>query len=74
MVTPADDDIPLGNADIDVEDDAVPQGTVSGTDDGPARLPQTGESSPMPVYLTGAGLILAGFILSRVFRKPRKQD
>ncbi|WP_274528386.1 collagen binding domain-containing protein [Paenibacillus piscarius] len=74
VVTPADDDIPLGNADVDVDDDAVPQGTVSGAEGGTGRLPQTGESSPMPVYLTGAGLILAGFILSRVFRKPRKQD
>lgn len=74
MVTPIDDNIPLGNPEVDVEDDPVPQGTVSGTNDGSGRLPQTGESSPLPIYLTGAGLILGGFILSRVFRRTRKQD
>ncbi|MBP2110922.1 collagen binding domain-containing protein [Paenibacillus silagei] len=74
VVTPIDDNIPLGNPEVDVEDDPVPQGTVSGTNDGSGRLPQTGESSPLPIYLTGAGLILGGFILSRVFRRTRKQD
>lgn len=63
-----DEDIPLGEVEID--DEEIPAGTVA---DPGGRLPQTGENSPMPIYLAGAGLIAAGFILSRVFRR-RKQE
>ncbi|QUL52936.1 LPXTG cell wall anchor domain-containing protein [Paenibacillus tritici] len=69
--TAIDEDLPLGT--VDAEDEDVPKGTLSSTD-GSGTLPQTGESSPLPIYLTGMGLILAGFILSRVFRRTRKQD
>lgn len=68
---PVDDNIPLGG--VDIEEDDIPQGTVADTGSG-GTLPQTGERSPMPIYLTGLGLIAAGFILSRVFRKTQKQD
>ncbi|MBW4082898.1 collagen binding domain-containing protein [Paenibacillus sp. S150] len=66
--TPIDDDIPLGGVEID--DEEVPQGTVA--DPAGGKLPQTGENSPVPVYLAGMGLILAGFILSRVFRRRKE--
>ncbi|WP_162551169.1 LPXTG cell wall anchor domain-containing protein [Paenibacillus tepidiphilus] len=68
-----DDEVPQGGATPDevVIDDEVPQGTV--TDSG-GQLPQTGENSPLPIYLTGLGLILAGVILSRVYRRSRKQE
>ncbi|WP_052092205.1 collagen binding domain-containing protein [Paenibacillus sp. FSL H7-0357] len=68
QVTTTDDDIPLGE--VEVEDDEIPAGTVTGSG---GQLPQTGENSPLPIYLAGLGLILAGFILSRVFRR-RKQE
>ncbi|OKP71820.1 hypothetical protein A3842_23255 [Paenibacillus sp. P3E] len=67
-VTSIDDDIPLGG--VEVDDDDVPKGTVAEASGG--KLPQTGESSPLPIYLAGLGLILVGFILSMVFRR-RKQ-
>ncbi|UQZ32463.1 cell wall protein [Paenibacillus sp. PK3_47] len=77
-----DDDIPLGGVDIeddgipqggvDIEDDDIPQGTV--TNQAGGMLPQTGENSPMPIYLTGMALILAGVILSRVFKRGNKQE
>lgn len=81
---PVDDEIPLGGVDpdsgapdnggtpeIDINDDSIPRGTV--TESGGGRLPQTGESSPLPLYLAGAGLIAAGVILNRVFRHRRNQ-
>lgn len=68
QVTTIDDDIPLGE--VEVEDDEIPAGTVTGSG---GQLPQTGENSPLPIYLAGVGLILTGFILSRVFRR-RKQE
>ncbi|WNS44434.1 collagen binding domain-containing protein [Paenibacillus sp. MMS20-IR301] len=67
---PVDDQTPLGG--VEIEDDAIPEGTASGPDSG-GTLPQTGESSPLPIYLAGMALILAGFILTLVFRKTRKQ-
>lgn len=67
--TPIDDDVPLGG--VTVDEDDVPKGTaVDPATDG--KLPQTGESSPMPIYLAGFALILAGFILSRVFRNRKE--
>ncbi|MNR38779.1 hypothetical protein D3C85_1569120 [compost metagenome] len=67
--TPIDDDVPLGG--VEVDEDDVPKGTaVDSATDG--KLPQTGENSPMPIYLAGLGLILAGFILSRVFRNRKE--
>ncbi|MNI30144.1 Collagen binding domain protein [compost metagenome] len=67
--TTIDEEIPLGG--IDVEDDDVPKGTVSEATGG--KLPQTGESSPLPIYLGGLALIAAGFVLNRVFRRNRDQ-
>jgi LPXTG-motif cell wall-anchored protein len=61
---------------IEVGVDDVPKGTVTDTADNadetlPGKLPKTGESSPIPLYLTGGGLILLGIILARRF-KTRK--
>lgn len=68
--TVVDDDIPLGEVDIDEDD--IPKGTVTDSA-GSGSLPQTGESSPMPIYLAGLGLIVVGFVLNRVFRRNRNQ-
>lgn len=64
--TVTDDEIPLGE--VEIEDDEIPKGTVT-EPAGVGKLPQTGESSPMPLYLAGLGLILIGFVLNRVFRR-----
>ncbi|MNC28607.1 hypothetical protein D3C75_768240 [compost metagenome] len=69
--TVIDDDIPLGEVDIDEDD--IPKGTVTDPAGG-GTLPQTGESSPMPIYMAGLGLILLGFVLNRVFRRNRNQQ
>lgn len=82
---PVDDEIPLGGGDpdsgspdtdtpvVDIDDDSIPRGTV--TDPGvDGQLPQTGESSPLPIYLAGLGLIAAGLVLNRVFRGRRNQE
>ncbi|MCE3201995.1 LPXTG cell wall anchor domain-containing protein [Paenibacillus sonchi] len=67
--TPIDDEVPLGGVTVDEEE--VPKGTaVNPATDG--KLPQTGESSPMPIYMAGLALVLAGFILSRVFRNRKE--
>lgn len=66
--TVIDEEIPLGG--VEIEDDEIPAGTVTETG---GKLPQTGENSPLPIYLTGMGLILTGFILSRVFRRRRQE-
>ncbi|WP_379162187.1 collagen binding domain-containing protein [Paenibacillus sp. sgz5001063] len=63
-----DDDIPLGG--VEVDEDDVPKGTVAEASAG--KLPQTGENSPLPIYMAGLGLILAGFILSMVFRRRKE--
>jgi LPXTG-motif cell wall-anchored protein len=56
---------------VTVDEDDVPKGTaVKPATDG--KLPQTGESSPLPIYAAGLALILAGFILSRVFRNRKE--
>ncbi|MEK4044516.1 SpaA isopeptide-forming pilin-related protein [Paenibacillus sp. FSL H8-0048] len=63
---------------IEVGVDEVPKGTVTEpTDKGnnsglPGKLPQTGEESPLPLYLTGGGLIILGFVLSRRFNARKK--
>jgi LPXTG-motif cell wall-anchored protein len=82
---PVDDEIPLGGGDpdsgspdtdtpdIDIDDDSIPRGTVTDPAvDG--QLPQTGERSPLPIYLAGLGLIAAGIVLNRVFRGRRNQE
>lgn len=68
---PVDEDIPLGG--VDIEDEDIPQGTVTATDSG-GTLPQTGENSPLPIYMAGLGLILIGFVLHRVYRRNRNQE
>ncbi|MRN53442.1 collagen binding domain-containing protein [Paenibacillus monticola] len=73
VVSPIDEEVPLGGVTID--DDEVPAGTVTdpaGTN--VSKLPKTGEDSPMPLYMTGISLILAGFILNRVFKRSKKQE
>ncbi|WP_340021905.1 SpaA isopeptide-forming pilin-related protein [Paenibacillus sp. FSL K6-1096] len=63
---------------IEVGVDEVPKGTVTEpTDKGnnsglPGKLPQTGEESPLPIYLTGGGLIILGAILARRFSARKK--
>jgi LPXTG-motif cell wall-anchored protein len=66
-----DDTIPLGT--VDIEDDAIPKGTATDPDSG-GTLPQTGENSPLPIYLAGFGLIIIGFVLRRVYRRNRNQE
>ncbi|GGF75738.1 hypothetical protein GCM10010912_21110 [Paenibacillus albidus] len=75
---PVDDDVPSGGVDIDEEE--VPAGTVI-TPPAPntavsneGMLPQTGESSPLPLYLAGMGLILLGFVLNRVYKRNHKAE
>jgi LPXTG-motif cell wall-anchored protein len=62
-----DEDVPLG--DVDIVDEEVPRGTVKSTTSSAPKLPKTGESSPMPLYMTGIALIAIGFIVNRVFRR-----
>jgi LPXTG-motif cell wall-anchored protein len=62
---------------IEVAIDDVPKGTVTDTADNPdgtlpGKLPQTGESSPLPLYLTGGGLIALGLVLARRFKTRTK--
>ncbi|OMG01587.1 hypothetical protein BK146_06790, partial [Paenibacillus sp. FSL R7-0333] len=63
---------------IEVGVDEVPKGTVTEpTDKGnnsglPGKLPQTGEESPLPLYLTGGGLIILGAVLARRFNARKK--
>ncbi|WP_238655052.1 SpaA isopeptide-forming pilin-related protein [Paenibacillus piscarius] len=63
---------------IEVGVDEVPKGTVTEpTDKGnnsglPGKLPQTGEESPLPIYLSGGGLIILGAILARRFNARKK--
>ncbi|SET54595.1 LPXTG cell wall anchor domain-containing protein [Paenibacillus sp. NFR01] len=66
--------------DVTITDDDVPQGGVKPEDDdvtggagNPAKLPQTGESSPAPIYWTGFGLIVLGLALSRIRRGRREE-
>ncbi len=70
IVIPVDDEVPLGG--VTIKDDEVPAGTV--TDPNVSKLPKTGEDSPLPLYMTGISLILAGFILNRVFKRSKKQE
>jgi LPXTG-motif cell wall-anchored protein len=65
---PIDDTVPLGG--VDLEDDAIPQGTTATPEPG-GKLPQTGESSPLPIYMAGLGMIVIGFVLSRIYRRKR---
>ncbi|KWX88047.1 hypothetical protein AMQ83_09230 [Paenibacillus riograndensis] len=62
---------------IEVGVDEVPKGTVTDTPDTgenglPGKLPQTGENSPLPLYLTGGGLIILGAVMSRRFKNHKK--
>ncbi|MNB82112.1 Collagen binding domain protein [compost metagenome] len=81
------DEIPLGGGDpdsgtpgtpdtttpdIDITDDSIPRGTVTDPAAG-GQLPQTGENSPLLIYLAGLGLIAAGVVLNRVYRHRRNQ-
>lgn len=73
-----DDPIPQGNVpvtpdkDIPVNDDPIPKGTVPTNPSNPTstpdvdRLPQTGESSNMPFWLAGSGLLLFGLLMRRM--------
>jgi len=62
IVTDEEGDEEVTVIEINVEE--VPRGTVD--DPGsPAKLPQTGEKSPFPLYLLGGGLIILGYILNR---------
>lgn len=73
VVIPVDEEVPLGG--VTIKDDEVPAGTV--TDPAGAnvsKLPKTGEDSPMPLYMAGISLILAGVILNRVFKRSKKQE
>lgn len=66
------EEIPLGEVDID--DEEVPKGTVNNSTSGAPQLPKTGENSPLPLYLSGIGLIAIGFVLNRVFRRRGKTE
>lgn len=62
---------------IEVGVDEVPKGTVTDTPDTgenglPGKLPQTGENSPLPLYLTGGGLMILGAVMSRRFKNHKK--
>ncbi|ULO09258.1 LPXTG cell wall anchor domain-containing protein [Paenibacillus sp. 19GGS1-52] len=73
VVIPVDEEVPLG--DVTIKDDEIPAGTV--TDPAGAnvsKLPKTGEDSPMPLYMAGISLILAGLILNRVFKRSKNQE
>lgn len=67
-----EEEIPLGEVDIDVEE--VPKGTVNNSTSGAPQLPKTGENSPLPLYLSGIGLITIGFVMNRVFRRRGKTE
>ncbi|MEK4328519.1 collagen binding domain-containing protein [Paenibacillus sp. FSL R7-0312] len=64
---------------IEVVVDEVPKGTIDEPSQNeptnqsglPGKLPQTGEESPIGMYLAGMGLIILGFVLSKRF-KTRK--
>jgi LPXTG-motif cell wall-anchored protein len=70
-----DEETPLGG--IDIDDDEIPAGNIP--DNGNIspdvqQLPQTGENSSLPLYITGFGLILAGYILNRVFKRGKRPE
>ncbi|WP_052088382.1 LPXTG cell wall anchor domain-containing protein [Paenibacillus wynnii] len=70
-----DDNVPIGG--IDIDEDDVPKGTVpdpSNTNPDVQKLPKTGEESSMPLYLMGMGLILAGYVLNRVFKRGKSSQ
>ncbi|MEK4106576.1 collagen binding domain-containing protein [Paenibacillus sp. FSL R10-2791] len=67
-----EEEIPLGEVDID--DEEVPKGTVNNSTSGAPQLPKTGENSPLPLYLSGIGLITIGFVMNRVFRRRGKTE
>lgn len=71
---PIDDEVPLGGVDID--DGDVPKGSPddTGTDTEPAagKLPKTGESSSLPIYMGGLTLIAIGLLLNRRLTKGKK--
>ncbi|KUP26062.1 hypothetical protein AWJ19_00825 [Paenibacillus sp. DMB5] len=73
---------------IEVDIDEVPLGSVPDNDTGtdnsthsdndinglPGNLPKTGEESPLPLYLTGGGLMVLGIFLAVRFRTRNKQE
>ncbi|MDQ0194512.1 LPXTG cell wall anchor domain-containing protein [Paenibacillus wynnii] len=70
-----DDNVPVGG--IDIDEDDVPKGTVtdpSDTDPDVQKLPKTGEESSLPLYLMGMGLIVAGYVLNRVFKRGKRSE
>ncbi|MNC30330.1 Cna protein B-type domain protein [compost metagenome] len=81
---PIDGEIPLGGipgivkepsqVTIEVGVDEVPKGTVTDTPENglPGKLPQTGENSPLPLYLTGGGLMILGAVMARRFKGHKK--
>ncbi|WP_410514754.1 collagen binding domain-containing protein [Paenibacillus sp. BR2-3] len=70
-----EDETPLGGVEID--DEEIPEGTVpdnSNTSPDVQNLPKTGEESSLPLYIAGFGMILAGYILNRVFKRGKRSE
>lgn len=64
---------------IEIEVEDVPLGTVPDSNDNndnkdnkPGQLPQTGENSPLPLYVTGGAMIALGAVLARKFKTRTK--
>lgn len=88
IVTVTDEDGNEQEIIIEVDIDEVPLGSVpdndAGTDNSansdndnnslPGNLPKTGEESPLPIYLTGGGLMVLGIFLAVRFRTRNKQE
>ncbi|WNS40916.1 SpaA isopeptide-forming pilin-related protein [Paenibacillus sp. MMS20-IR301] len=83
-ITVTDEDGNEQDVIIEVGVDEVPTGSVTNTDNGtdtdsggktlPGNLPKTGEDSPLPLYLLGGGLIVAGIVLARKFKTRNKPE
>lgn len=69
-----DEDGNSEEVEIEILVDEVPTGTVQkpGNQEGPNRLPQTGEESPLSFYLTGVVLVILGAGLSRRYKTRNK--
>ncbi|MNV92782.1 hypothetical protein D3C71_1874050 [compost metagenome] len=71
---PIVDEVPSGG--VEIPDEDVPKGGPEDPDAGSnpvsGKLPKTGESSSMPIYMGGLGLILIGLVLNRWLSRRRK--
>ncbi|GGF81857.1 hypothetical protein GCM10010912_28700 [Paenibacillus albidus] len=63
---------------IEIIVEEIPLGTVTdepgngkGKGNKSAILPQTGEESPLPLYLAGAALVILGLVLTRKFKRAK---